>query len=193
MSEDEKYQKFLNELQSYVCGNWNRFRKRRIREVFVVGSITNPEIGKIDKLCIETKSADFMELADCSRFDLKTGRSLNGEAKYIFPVENRLVWDAWEPQSLRQRVERVLPALPFKAVRAYADLLHPNWHFGIFTEKLDRMFGRNFDRPAASLSEREEARMASCRKLAKETVMDHLPGAIQEFRALVEMMEGDAR
>jgi hypothetical protein len=192
-SEDDKYQKFLNELQSYGCGYWKWLRKRRIREVFVVGSVTNPETGKIDKIRIKKKSAGFIELTDCRRFDIKTGRCLSGEPRYIFSIENRLVWNSWEPQSLRQRVERALPALPFKAARAYADLLHPNWHLGIFTEKLDRVLGRNFDRPAASLSEREEASMASCRKFAKETVLDHLPGAIQEFRALVEMMEGDAK
>ncbi|MGA9627762.1 MAG: hypothetical protein WBL65_27120 [Bryobacteraceae bacterium] len=184
ISEDGEYQKFLNELQSYGCGYWKWLRKRRIREVFVVGSVRNPEAGKIDKIRIKRKTADSIELADC-RFDIKTGRSLYGEPKYIFPVENRLVWDAWEPQSLRQRVERGLPALPFKAVRAYADLLHPNWHLGLFNF--------SFTGAADSLSERAAASMASCREFAKKAILCHLPRAIQEFRALVEMMERDAK
>lgn len=184
-SESEKYQKFLNELQSYGCGYWKWLRKRRIREVFVVVSLTNPEIGKIEKIRIKRKTADFIELADCKRFDLKTGRSLYGESKYIFPVENRLVWDAWEPQSLRQRVEGALPAIPFKTVRAYADLLHPNWHLGLF----DFSFGGD----AEFLSERAAVSMASCREFAKRAILGHLPQAIQEFRALVEMMERDAK
>jgi len=192
-SEDEKYQKFLNELQSYGIGYWKWLRKRRIREVFVVGSVTNPETSKIDKIRIKRKSACFIELADCGKFDIKTGRCLYGEPKYIFSVENQLVWDAWELQSLRQRFERALPSLSLKDVRAYADMLHPNWYVGIFTEKLDRALGRNFDRAASSLSEREEASMASCRKFAKETILDHLPGVIEQFRALVEMMERDAK
>lgn len=74
ISEDGEYQKFLKELQSYGCGYWKWLRKRRIREVFVVGSVTNPETGKIDKSRIKRKTADFMELADSGRFDIKTGR-----------------------------------------------------------------------------------------------------------------------
>jgi hypothetical protein len=203
-SEDEKYQKFLNELQSYGCGYWKWSLKRRIREVFVVDDIKNPETGNIDKICIRRKTIDFVQLEDSRRFDIMTGRCLYGEPKYIFPVENRQVWGAWEPQSLRQRVERALPSLRLEDVQAYAYVLstgqppvsnegHPYWHLGIVTEIIYRAHGRNFDRPASSLSEREEASMASCRKCAKKSILDHLPGAIQQFRALVEMMEGDAK
>jgi len=174
----------LNELQSYGRGYWKWLPKRRIREVFVVDSVTNPETGKIDKIPVKRKAADFIELADCRRFDIKTGRSLFGEPKYIFPAENRLVWDAWEPQSLRQRVERALPALPFNAVRAYADLLHPNWHLGLFN--------RSFTCAADSLSEGAAASMASSREFAKRAILGHLPGTVQELRALAEMMERDA-
>jgi hypothetical protein len=80
-----------------------------------------------------------------------------------------------------------------KAVRDYADLLHPKWQYGMFAEGLDRFVGRDFDRPAASLSEMDEASMASCRKFSKEAILGHLPGTIQEFRALVDMMERDAK
>jgi|SRR5215471_5265640 len=185
-SENEKYQEFLSELQSYCCGYWKWLRKRRIREVFVVGSLTNPEKGKIEKIRIKRKTAEFIELTDSSRFDPKTGRYLYTEQKYIFPVENRLVWDAWEPQSLWQRVDRALPALPLKAVRAYADLLHPNWHFG-------GLFDFRFGGDVQSLSERVAASMASSREFAKKAILGHLPGTVHEFRALVEMMERDAK
>ena len=194
VSIDQKYQEFLNELQSYGCGYWKWLRKRRIREVFVVCSVRNPATGKLDKMSIKKKSPDSLELTDGRRFDLKTGRSLNGELVYIFPVEDHLlVWAAWEPHYLRQGVERVLPALRFADVRNYADLLSPGWSHGMFTEKFDRVFGRNFDRPAASLSEREEVSMSSCRRFAKEAVLEHLPEPIHEFRALAEMMERDAK
>jgi hypothetical protein len=184
IAKDEEYQKFLNELQSYYCGYW-KWLPRRIREVFVVGSVTHPETGTIDKLRIKRKTADVIELVDCRRFDIKTGRSVYGEPKYIFPVANRRVWDAWEPQALRERVESALSALTFKAVVAYSDLLHPNWHLGVFN--------RNFTGAADSLSEREAASMSTCREFAKKAILCHLPGAIRELRALVEMMEGDAR
>ena len=185
ISEDGEYQKFLNELQSYGCGYWKWLRKRRFREVFVVGSVRNPEAGRIDKIRIKRKTADSIELADCRRFDIETGRSLYGEPTYILSVENRRVWDAWEPQSLRRRVERVLPALRFKDVRAYADVLQPNWHFSLFNH--------SFTGAADSLSEREAASMASSREFAKKAIFGHLPGGVQEFRALVEMMERDAK
>jgi hypothetical protein len=108
------------------AGYWKWLRNRRIREVFVVGNITNPDAGKIDKIRIKRKTGDSIELADCGRFDVKTGRSLYGDPKYIVPVEDRRVWEAWELQSLRQRVECALPELRFKDVRAYADMLVPN-------------------------------------------------------------------
>src|ERR1017187_7847818 len=79
VSIDQKYQEFLNELQSYGCGYWKWLRKRRIREVFVVCSVRNPATGKLDKMSIKKKSPDSLELTDGRRFDLKTGRSLNGE------------------------------------------------------------------------------------------------------------------
>ncbi len=113
ISGDEKYQGFLSELRSYCCGYWKWLRKPRIREVFVVGSVTNPETGKIDKLRIKRKTRDFIELADCRRFDIKTGRSLYGDPKCIFPVEDRLVWDAWEPHSLRQHLNELLRLVDF--------------------------------------------------------------------------------
>jgi hypothetical protein len=158
-----------------------------------VDDVTKPDIGRIDRVCIKRKTRDFIKLADRREFDLKTGRSLHGEPKYIFTVEDRRVRVAWEPQPLRQRVERVLSALRFADVRNHADLLCPGWHFGLFADRLDGVLGRNFDRPAASLSEREEASMVSCRRFAKEAVLSHLPRGVQELRALVEMMEGDAK
>jgi len=193
VSGEEKYQKFPNELQSYGCGYWKWLRKRRIREVFVVDNIKNPTNGKIDKIRIKRKVGDFIELADSRRFDVKTGRSVCEEPKYIFPVADRLVWNGWEPQSLRRRVERVLPALSLADVRSYADTLSPGWMLGIYSEKLDAFCGRNFARPAAMLSEREEAGMASCRNFAKKTILENLPGAIHELKALVDMMEEDAK
>jgi hypothetical protein len=187
IKETGEHQKFLNELQSYGYGYWKWLRKRRIREVFVVCDVQNPDVGKIEKVCIWRKTENSLELENGKRFDLKTGRSINisGEPKYIFPVEDRRVREAWEPQSLRQRVEHVLPALRLKDVRAYADVLQPDWHFGLFN--------RNFAGAADLLSEREAASMATCRDFAKKTVLGHLPNAIQEFRALVEMMERDTK
>lgn len=185
LSEEGEYQKFLKELQSYCCGYWKHRRKWRIRQVFVVGSVRAPEIGKIDKVRLKRKTGDFVELTDCRRFDIKTGQSHSREPRYIFPVENRRVWDAWEPQSFRQRVEIVLPKLRLKDVRTYADELLPNWHLGLFNH--------SFTGAAESLSEREATRMAATREFAKKAVFGHLPADIQELRALVEMMERDAK
>jgi hypothetical protein len=185
ISEDGEYQKFLNELHSYCCGYWKWLRKRRIREVFVVGNVRTPEIGKIDKVRIKRKTEDFIELTDGRRFDITTGRSFCGEPGYIFPLENRRVCVAWEPQSLRQRVERAFPKLGLDDVRTYADELLPNWHLGLFDHA--------FTGAADSLSEREAASMASSREFAKKAIFGHLPGNTQEFRALVEMMEHDAK
>jgi len=185
------YQQFLSELQSYGCGYWKWLRKRRIREVFVINDITNPTSGKIDKIAIKRKTSDSIELSS-GKFDIKTGRSLCGEAKYIFPIEDRRVWAAWERQSLRRRVETVLPALRLVDVRSYADLLARGWGLGIFTEKSDRLLGRNYDRVAAFLTERKVESMATCWKYAKEAILGHLPGDIEELRALVTMLESDA-
>jgi len=184
-----RYQRFLNELQSYACGYWKSLQKPRIREVFVVEDLTHPLIGRIDKVYIKRKAASFITLLDSREFDIYTGRSLSAEPEYIFPVEDRRVWNEWEQQSLRRRIGEALPKLPFKAVRDYADLLHPNWNHGIFTKKLDRTFGRKFNRPAESLSEQDEACMAWCRQFAKEAILSRLPSAIRELRALVETME----
>jgi hypothetical protein len=193
--ESDNYQEFLNELQSYPCGYWKWLRKRRIREVLVVCSVKNPATGKLDRISIKNKtSQDSIELADGRRFDLKTGRSLSGLLDYIFPVEDyQRVWAAWEPQYLRQRVEQVLPMLHFSDVRSYADLVSPRWNCGFSTAEYDHVFHLNFDRPAGLLSERDAAKMASCRNDAKNAILGHLPAAVQELRALVEMMERDAR
>ena len=191
--ERGKYQEFLNELQSYPDVYWKWSLKPGIKEVLVVDRMTNPETRKVHKLRIKRKKGDFIELENRWRFDIKTGRSLDGELKYIFPVEDRQAWAEWEPEFLRQRIERVLPGLRFADLRNYADLLSPGWKFGIYSERFDRVFRRNFNRPAASLSEHEEATMTSCRRFAKEAILGHLPLSIQEFRALVEMMERDAK
>ena len=88
---------------------------------------------------------------------------------------------------LKQRLERALPKLSFADVGAYADLLypdllHPLWHSG-----------HKFERPAASLSEYEQAGMAACSKFAKKWILEKLPKDVKELRAFVEMMEGDAK
>jgi hypothetical protein len=182
---DRNFYEHLNKLQSYSDGYWKWRRDRRIRKVFVVGDISNPANGRIHRFAIKRKKGSFIELANSERFDVHTGRCLIGEPRYIFPVEDRQVWAAWEPQFLRRRVEHGLPALRFRDLRIYADLLHPEWHLRVFNE--------GFNRPADSLCERETARMALYRRLAGRAILGHLPAAILELRALVEMMESDAR
>jgi hypothetical protein len=185
ISENENYQKFLKELRSYSCGYW-KWLRRRIRVVFVVGSLIHPENGKIEKIRIKRKTTEFLELADGRRFDVKTGRSFSQEPLYVFPLGNGIVRDSWEVQSLRQRLERALVPLPFRAVRAYADLLHPNWHLG-------GLLNCSFNGAADAISEREAASMAWCREFTKSAISKHLPTGIHDFRALVQMMEGDAK
>lgn len=187
------FHQFLCELRSYPCGYW-KSRKRRIREVFVIEDLQNPAGGRIEKVAIRLKTSEFVKLANGRRFDINTGLCLYGEPpRYIYPTEDRRVWDVWEEQDLRQRIERALPALRFADVRACADLLAPGWGFGIFTEKYDRLFSRDFNRAAASMTERQTAAMAACSKFAKEAILCHLPEAAEELRALVAMVEGDAR
>jgi len=186
-------QDFLSELRSYPCAYWKWRPKLRIREVFVVGDIANPDAGGIDKVCIKRKTRDFIELADSTRFDIETGRSLYGEPKYIFPVWDRRVSDAWEPQSLRHRVECAMLRLPFALVQEYADMLNPEWRRMFEWLGLHSVFGRFTHRSALSLSESEQGSMAEDRKSAKRRILDHLPTVIVELRAFVEMMEGDAK
>jgi hypothetical protein len=186
------FQQFLCELRSYPCGYW-KSRKRRIREVFVIEDLQNPVGGKIEKLAIRIKTREFVKLANGRRFDINTGLSLYGEPRYIYPTEDRRVWDVWEQQDLRQRIERALPVLRFADVRTYADLLEPGWSSGVYTENSDGLFGRDFSRAAALLTERQASGMAAGWKYAKEAILGHLPGAIEELQALVVMMERDAK
>jgi hypothetical protein len=95
--------------------------------------------------------------------------------------------------AIRRRVGRIYgpawkcPARPAdKAVLAYADLLQPDWRrFGLFN--------RPFTGVADVLSEQAAATMEFVRKQAKKAILSHLPRAIQEFRALAEMMEWDRK
>jgi len=100
-------------------------------------------------------------------------------------IERKFSEDEKYRDLLKQRVERALPNLRFADVRAYADVLRPIWHCGVFTD--------TFERPAASLSEYKQAGMAACRKFAKSAILGHLPKDTKELRAFVEMMEGDVK
>jgi hypothetical protein len=54
-------------------------------------------------------------------------------------------------------------------------------------------FERFTNRSATSLSEFEQRSMAGDRESAKGRMRAHLPSTVVELKALVEMMEGDAK
>jgi len=191
--ENSEYTTFLNELRSYPSIYWKWSPCRRIRYVFVVEDPNRPAIGKIEKFGIKRKDGDSIELSNGRRFSVLTGRSLSTEQNYVFPVHNKAVWAAWEPQSLLRRIERELPHLAFRILREYADLLDPkSWQLTV-----ERLCGDTFtplcNRTAGSLSEWEQRNMAQNRDRNKKRVLDHLPPAIEELRALTEMIERDAK
>jgi hypothetical protein len=86
-------------LQSHSDGYWKWKRHPRIREVFVVTDITNPEAGQIHKRRIKRKASNLIYLENYgSVFDITPGRAFFGEKKYLFPLDDMRVWNAWEPQ-----------------------------------------------------------------------------------------------
>jgi hypothetical protein len=204
--ENEGYHRFLSTLQSDSDGYWKSKRHPRIREVFIVTNVTNPEIGQIHKRRINRKVGNLIYLHNLGGnqstrrlhffgtvFDITTGRSVCGEQKYLFPLADMRVWNAWEPQSLRRRIERAVLNLSFKSVQDYSDLLDPAWRQMFELIGLGGSFERFTNRSAASLSEFEQRSMAGDRESAKGRMLAHLPTTVLELKALVEMMERDAK
>jgi len=192
--ENSEYRKFLNELGSYPNIYWKWSPCRRIRRVFVVEDPTRPTNGKIEEFGVKRKDGDSIELRGGRSFSVITGRSLfAAEPSYIYPVEDMAVWAAWEPQSLRSRIERELPRLGFRILRDYADLVdQQSWRWTVERICGDTLTPR-CDRPAGSLTEWELRDMAQTSERNKKRVLDHLPLAIEELRALTEMIERDAK
>jgi hypothetical protein len=118
--EDPTYRNFLTEIQRRRRG------RRRIAEVFVVPSVSNPTAGKIEKLAIKRNGWISLELANGRTFGPTTGRSLYGDTEYIFSVDDRRVWNVWETQWLMQKIQRAIANLSLKHLQIYADVLDPS-------------------------------------------------------------------
>jgi hypothetical protein len=197
VTEDQILHRHLNLLKSAPDGPWRRRRKTKcICDVFVVCDPSNPQSGQIEKSAIKRKTGDTVVLRNFKKFDVKTGRSLNGE-KYIWPVEDDRVQAAWESQRkfqfLHQGIRRDLPDLPTAVVREYADLLDPRWRSDLFCKEWDGFWGHNFDQVVGSPSKREAATIVACCEAAERSILNHLPEDINELGALAAMIEGDVR
>jgi hypothetical protein len=188
VSEDQIYHRLRNALKRSPDGPWRRRRKtKNICEVFLVDDPSNPQSGQIEKNAIKRKLGDSVVLRNGERFDINTGRSLSRE-KYIWPVDDQRVQEAWESQLLRQRIRRGIPERPVEVLRGIAARLDPGWSSDLCSEKYDWLCGRNLDRAQGSLSKRGAEDIVKCCEAAERAILNHLPEDINELRALAAVL-----